>query len=527
MLKYTGIVVIILLLSVSTNGQQHDMPVLNIPVSLKKAEEPLANILNDISQKANVYFSYDASVVVSDRLVSIDVTNKPIIDVLNRLFDNSLFFFIEKENQIIISLAEGINSPPNENHNGPGKSEYITLTGQVVDSEKGNPLYYASVSVFNKPLGTVTNSEGEFILKIEDKFSSDPIVLSCLGYHQKMTTVNDLLNNEKILMHPSTIHIKEVKVKAVTPEEVLNRVLDKMSDNYGTELLMMRAFYRETLKQDAEYINISEAVIDILKAQYYNTSREDRIRILKGRKSPEVSPFKWVNFKLMGGPLTMTKLDVLKTMDSFINPEFRDLYKYNINRVIWYHGHPVFVLQFKPVKNVSFPFYTGELYIDRETYALLHAEFGFSKQGLKIAGQSLIRKKPKGFKVKPVSVKYSVDYRYSNRICYFNSAKAEILFKVRNRNENINSQFNSISEVLITDFEKSQVKRFPRKEVFSESDIFTENINSFDQKFWGNFNILKPDEELQSAIENLKNINQSIELNNTDNYYLTEKEAKE
>ena len=86
-----------------------------------------------------------------------------------------------------------------------------------------------------------------------------------------------------------------------------------------------------------------------------------------------------------------------------------------------------------------------------------------------------------------------------------------MIFRVKNRSENINSQFNSVSELLVTDLEKSQIKRFPKNQVFNESDIFTENISNFDEEFWGNFNILKPDEDLRSAIENLKIINQSID----------------
>jgi hypothetical protein len=81
----------------------------------------------------------------------------------------------------------------------------------------------------------------------------------------------------------------------------------------------MTAFYRETVKQDNDYINVSEAVIEILKAPYTNSLRSDLVRIVKGRRSPDVKPFQWLNFKLQGGPFTITKLDVVKTLESFID----------------------------------------------------------------------------------------------------------------------------------------------------------------------------------------------------------------
>jgi len=515
------------LLAFSTIAQQPNNTVFNIPVTINTSEKNLSEVLNEISNKANVYFSYDATVIVSDRLVSLHVKNEPVIQVLNSLFDTSLISFIEKENQIIISLIESIDKTENILSPIVNAPEYISLSGKLIDEKNGDPLLFASISVFNKPIGTITNSEGEFILKIKKEISEEPIVISCLGYSQKILTVSELIEKETITLHPVSIQIKEVKVNAIDVYEILNNVISKLSENYGDDLLMMKGFYRETLKQDEDYINISEAVIDILKSQYFNTAREDKIRIVKGRKSPDVSPFLWVDFKLMGGPTTMTQLDVLKTMNSFIDPEFRDLYKYNINRVIWFHARPVYVIQFKPVRNVLFPCYEGELYVDRETFAVLHVDFGFSKQGLRIAEQSLIRKKPKSFKVKPESVRYKIDYRYSNEICYLYSAKASIMFKVRNRKENINSQFYSVSELLVTDHKKSQIKRFPRREIFTKSDIFTENINSFDEQFWGNFNIFKPDEELNTAIENLKtNFKSNGNLFLYNKNYLTNSKSK-
>jgi hypothetical protein len=79
----------------------------------------------------------------------------------------------------------------------------------------------------------------------------------------------------------------------------------------------MNAFYRETVKQDDQYINVSEAVIEILKAPYQNSFRNDLVRLEKGRQSPEVQPFKWMNFKLQGGPFTITQLDVVKNRKIF------------------------------------------------------------------------------------------------------------------------------------------------------------------------------------------------------------------
>ena len=78
------------------------------------------------------------------------------------------------------------------------------------------------------------------------------------------------------------------------------------------------------------------------------------------------SLFQWLNFKLQGGPYTITQLDVVKTIESFIDEEYQGFYKYNISKVIWYNDNPVYVLQFQPISNGDFPLFEGEIYVHRE-----------------------------------------------------------------------------------------------------------------------------------------------------------------
>ncbi len=488
-----------LLLNLSLQAQQKDRSMFTIPVTLQEVNQPVSELLKTITAREGIYFSYDASIIVEDRKLSLDMINQPVHKVLSAMFDTLFIQFTEKENHIVISLRE-----PDSTRIPEPQGEFIQLSGRIMDEQSREFLSSATVSLFNKPIGTITNADGEFVLKIRKEYAKEPVVLSCLGYAQKIMTPEELLKKDTLTLYPISIRIREVKVVAIPVQEILNRVIQRMPENYGNNLLMMRGFYRETLQQDKTYTNISEAVIDLLKSRYSDDARSDKVRIVRGRKSPDVNPFQWVNFKLMGGPATMTQLDILKTMSPFIDPEYRNLYHYAIDRVIWFHARPVYVIQFKPIRKVPFPCYQGEMFIDKENFALLHVEFGFSKQELRMAEQTLIRKKPAGYKVKPEEVRYTIEYRNSGDFHYLYSAKASILVKVKNRRENINSDFFSVSELLITDLEKSHVKRFARKELFTLSDIFTENIQNFDDAFWGNFNILKPDEDLQTAIENSK-----------------------
>ena len=76
-------------------------------------------------------------------------------------------------------------------------------------------------------------------------------------------------------------------------------------------------------------------------------------------------------------------------------------------------------------------------------------------------------------------------------------------FKVRSKRDKINSEYHTVSDLLITNIQSTDTKRFARNESFNQRDIFVEMINDYDAKFWENFNIIKPDEDLRNAIKSL------------------------
>jgi len=324
-----------------------------------------------------------------------------------------------------------------------------------------------------------------------------------MGYKRAYLLPDTLQHNKlNIFLDPVEIQLKEVLVSAANPMQVMDKLVENIYENYPTNTQLMTSFYREVLKQDKEYINVSEAVMDILKAPYSNPFRQDQIRYLKGRKSPDVqSSFQLVDFKMQGGPYYITKLDVIKTMDSFIDKEFREYYSYRVENVIDYVNRPTYVVHFEPDGKFDYLTYEGELYIDRETFALVHAEFSLSRSGKKSARRSLIKKKPRGFNVRPIDLDYTVTYKRHHDKWYLNSAQTSVKFHVKSRQDKINSVFHSVSDLLITNYRETNLRRFKRDESFDSSLIFSEIITSYDEDFWGNYNVIKPSEDLRNALK--------------------------
>lgn len=500
-----SILAAILLFSVVIYGQPQDGSVLAKRVSIIQNNQSLLNILDQLSWQAGVFFSYDASIIDADKEYDIVAADKSLFTVLNQLFDTQKFKFSERQNQVIIS--ETIEKTPNEKiENDTIPEKYFFLSGKIIDDKKGKPIPYVSISIFNRAIGTISNTDGEFLLKVHPDNILDTLIISCMGYAQIILPAHNLLDEDLFIMKPISIRIREVKVTATTPEQLLKNIRKNIEHNYGSEIKLITAFYRETTQQNKNYINVSEAVLEILKTP--NTdSRDDLVRLLKGRRSQDVQPFQWLNFKLQGGPFTITKLDVIKNLESFLDKESELLYKYNVSKVIRYNGYPVYVLEFRPVSDVMFPLFVGKIYVHRETFAILHVDFQLNKEGLKEAESIMIKKKPRNVKARPTYVHYKVNYQEYNGKWYLSNAQAFVTIKIRSKRNKVNTEYHSISDLLITNIQPTNLKRFTKNESFSQHDIFVEMINEYDEEFWGNYNIIRPDEDLKNAIKTIS-INQ-------------------
>lgn len=497
-----GLLMLVFLLSVSRSfGQKENNSVLEKTVTLDVKSETIASILDKISVQAKVFFSYDAVLIEAESKRDISVTDKSIREILDSLF-NSSFDYKVLGDQVVIAKPES-DPPKKKAEEIAGRPKIIVFKGKVTDREEKDPLPYSNIFVFRKNIGTVSNKDGEFVLKVPESMSHDTIVVSCLGYRQQLFPIHEISNDDySIKLIPNSVQLREIRVTVVNPEDIVSKILAKIPVNYSCETEMMSSFYREVLKQDNKYIDVAEALMEIRKASYDNSFTQDRVKVIRGRKSENVKPFQFVDFKIQGGPYYITKLDVMKTLDSFLDPEFRVMYKYTMEGIIDVDNRATYLLSFKPKEKSEDANYEGKLYVDMSSLALVRAEFSLSKAGLKYAREALVRKKPKDFYVRPFDVEYTVSYRRSETKWHLSTAQASIKFRVRSKQDRVNSVFHSQSELLITDFRRDDKNKFKRDELFSSNDIFTEVVSSFDDGYWGDYNTIKPSEELRKSLEN-------------------------
>jgi hypothetical protein len=381
-----------------------------------------------------------------------------------------------------------------------------TIRGKVVDAETNQPLVFAGIAVQGSNVATVTNLDGEFTLKLTGNETGN-LEFSYVGYKNKVMALDEMKTNGQrnvIGLETAMIPIKEVIVKPLVPEEIMEQVISRFDENYPGVANDMTGFYRETIRKNRTYISIGEAVVEVFKAPYQNDLRYDAVRIYKGRKSNDVEKMDTVLFKLQGGPTTTLYLDVVKNPETFLTREALSQYDLELSSIAVIDDRTNYVINFFQKPSISTPLYQGRLFVDIETYAVAQAEFSFNLENKELAASMFIRKKPMGMQVTPELTSYLVRFREQDGKWYFTHSRAEVKFKVDWKKKLFNTNYTTMSELAITDRTTEDVVKFSNKERMKPSDFFTEEVAAFaDPDFWGDYNTIEPDQSIEAAIRKL------------------------
>jgi hypothetical protein len=384
--------------------------------------------------------------------------------------------------------------------------DYVTVRGKVIDAETGNPLVFATVAVKESNVAIVTNIDGEFTLKILPPITSKNIEVSYLGFKNKLVAISDMREGGKnvISLESAPIPIREIIVKPTDPVDIVEKAISRIDKNYETVPNLMTSFYRETIKKNRTYVSIGEAVVEIFKAPYSSDVRFDGARIYKGRKSSDVEKMDTVLFKLQGGPVSVLQLDIAKNSQDVLSREAMQYYNYSLGGVIEIAGRPHYIIEFFQKPSVDIPLFMGSLYIEMDSYAITEAEFGFNLADKDAASEIFIRKKPLGMEVTPEIATYRTKYREQNGKWHFEYSRAEVRFKVNWKRKLFHTYYTTMSEIAVTDRTDQEVIKFAGKDKIRYTDVFSEKVTAFtDPDFWGDYNVIEPDQSIESAIKRL------------------------
>ncbi len=470
--------------------------VLNQRLTIGFERATVFSYLDTIQKHTGFSFVY-SDALNPNTIVEVEQGTYQVGQLLDRLFQAQEVKYIVRGNLIVLSPQ------------GAGKlaSGRIVISGKVLD-RKDNAVPFATVYFSQRSMGTITNSDGEFRMVVPDEYTSDTLLVSSMGYQTSMLLPEEWLTSMLMVqLKTATVPIKEVIVRSGNALSLVLASYKAIKNNCPTDNRYMTAFFRESSKQNEEYISLSEALVEIHKTSY-TSQVDDQIRFVKGRKGTNISQSELVNMVVEGGLYNGLRLDVAKYGSYFYSEEAGKECEYRMLPTVIYKNRQTYVIGFRPKEGIQYPGYSGKLYLDSESLALVRAEFELDPSGLKYARSLLVKKTPRNYRADPEFARYAVEYRYYNQTWNLQYARTEFGIKVKKLrgkdNKGFSCNFTSSSEFVVTNVADTTLKHIPFKETSRPDDVLARQVETTTSGYWLDENIILPEEPLLQTIQRLQ-----------------------
>lgn len=384
-------------------------------------------------------------------------------------------------------------------------ADFNEYKGIVVDGKTKKALEYASVSVSNSNISTISNLEGVFLIKVPTALKNEKVTITYLGYQNKIIPLSSFDGGAmKINMEESFEKLPDVNLVEADPISVLKKVISNKKSNSYSDPIIEKAFYRESIKKRRTYASLSEAVVDIYKQQ--RGSQGDYVVLNKSRKSTDYKKIDTLVIKLQGGPYNNLSMDMIRNQDLFFSPDMFEVYKFSFDKMINMDNRNVYVIDFVQRPSIVEPFYAGKLYIDSKSFALVKTVFSLNLNNLEKAKKFFVKKKPQNADVTPLDTKYIVDYKQINGKWHYSYSRIELSFKINWDKKLFNSIYHVAIEMAITDWkDNDQNISVKNRDRMRKNVILTDQTSGFaDPEFWGELNVIEPDKSIDNAIKKIQ-----------------------
>ena len=374
------------------------------------------------------------------------------------------------------------------------------VRGKVKDAETGRALESVHVSVPGRHHATVTNADGEFVLKSDRRIEA--VQFSYLGYKSQWVAASPEL---KISLVRESISLPEASIISGDPAAIVRAALSRVPETYCPKPELLECFYRETVQKRNRYTYVAEAVARLYREKTdgrsytIDASALEKSRLLVSQRKRDT-----VSVKTQGGPQMALNCDFLKSPELLFSEEEMALYHFEMDMPAYIGDRLQFVIRMSPAQTVEYALYYAVLYIDRENLTFTRIEASLDMRDRRKAIQAVLVSKPLGMRFFPEEATIVLNYRPVGdqiRLEYFRST---MRFSCDWRKRLFKTHYTAVNELVVTDVRPEAIP-IPRRERFRSSDYLNDKAEEFqDPDFWADYNIIEPSESLEHAINRLR-----------------------
>lgn len=376
----------------------------------------------------------------------------------------------------------------------------FVVRGQVVDAQSGKPLEAVHVSLPDRHHATVTNADGEFILKSDREIKL--VICSYLGYKTRRVMAGDKMH---ITLVREDTPLSGAHLISGDPATIVQEALRILPDTYCTDPELLECFYRETVQKRSRYTYVAEAVARLYENRFegleYNRDAAalEKSRLLVSQRRSDT-----LSVKTQGGPLMVLNCDFLKNPGILFTKEALSHYNFSLLSPAYIGDRLQFVVQMEPAVDTEFALYHCRLYIDQENLHFTRIEASLDMSDRPKAIRALLVSKPMSLRFFPQEASIVINYRPVGeriRLEYFRST---IRFACDWKKRLFKTHYTAVNELVVTDV-RPEATPIDRKDRFRKTEFLTDKALEFlDPDFWADYNIIEPSESLEHAIGRLR-----------------------
>lgn len=164
------------------------------------------------------------------------------------------------------------------------------ITGKVADFMTFEPIESASVYIDKTTVGTITNVDGKFSLRVPQGNLSDTLIISSIGFKSYKMAIEEFENGSDIYLEEDVAPLDEVVLvvdsRPKTANDVMIRAIERLPDNLPEEPFLQKGFLRHKERNKKEYKWLIEAAVTLYDSDYAAGAKDNlKLNVDEIRKS--------------------------------------------------------------------------------------------------------------------------------------------------------------------------------------------------------------------------------------------------
>ena len=276
----------------------------------------------------------------------------------------------------------------------------IEISGKVVDSKLKTPLAFVNIFLTGSRLGTLSDIDGNFRIKLPAEFEKNNLIFNYTGYRSKTIAAHEIISEKirTVELEPTAIVLEEVTIqqKENPAHRIIRHVISKRKLNdpekmrsfsytsynkmFVTADLIKKTGPPDSIMQDD---SITGKVKKLFSQQhlFMTESVSERKYLFPGRNQEKILASRVSGFKSSPFTLLATQMQSFSFYEDFVvvfdkhylNPigeGSTKKYFFQLQDTLYQGTDTVYTIYFRPLKNKNFDGLKGTLYINTNGWAI-------------------------------------------------------------------------------------------------------------------------------------------------------------